>query len=118
MHEWGFCEGILEAVRKRAAGRRVRRVKVRLGVLHRLERDAVQQGFSLAASGSEAQDAILDVDFIPARVRCRLCRHESAAADSMVVCSTCGGLDVEISGGDEMILESLEYERVVKPDAE
>lgn len=110
MHEWGFCEGILEAVQRRAAGRKVKRVRVRLGVLHRVDQDALQQAFSLAATGSEAEKAILDLAFIPARSRCRLCRKESEGADITPVCSNCGGIEIEISGGDEMILESVEYQ--------
>jgi hydrogenase nickel incorporation protein HypA/HybF len=110
MHEWGFCEGILEAVRRRAAGRRVKRVRVRIGVLHRLEQDALQQAFSLAASGSEAENAILDLVSIRPQWRCRLCEEESEAANITLVCSSCGGMEIEVSGGDEMILESIEYE--------
>src|SRR5437016_13385250 len=81
MHEWGYCEGILEAVQRRAAGRRVKRARVRVGVLHRLNQNALQQAFALAASGSEAQDAILDLAFVPARWRCHLCQEESEGAD-------------------------------------
>ncbi|HEV8713765.1 MAG TPA: hydrogenase maturation nickel metallochaperone HypA [Candidatus Binatia bacterium] len=110
MHEWGFCEGILEAVQRRAAGRRAKRVKLRVGVLHRLDQAALQQAFSLAASGSEAEDAIVDLVFIPARWRCRVCEGESEAVDIIVVCPSCGGTEVEVSGGDELILESVEYE--------
>jgi hydrogenase nickel incorporation protein HypA/HybF len=110
MHEWGYCEGILDAVRRRAAGRRVKRVRLRVGVLHRLDQEALQQAFSWAASGSEAEGAILDLVFIPTRSRCRVCGHESEAADIIVVCSNCGGIEVEVSGGDEMMLESVEYE--------
>jgi len=109
MHEWGYCEGILEAVRRRAAGRRVKRVRLRVGVLHRLDLAALQQAFSSAASGSEAEDAVVDLVFIPARWRCRGCGDGSEAADVIVVCPGCGGTEVEVSGGDELILESLEY---------
>jgi hydrogenase nickel incorporation protein HypA/HybF len=109
MHEWGYCEGILEAVRRRAAGRRVKRVRLRVGVLHRLDKEALQQAFSLSASGSETEDAILDLVFIPTRWRCRSCGEGSEAADIIAVCSGCGGTEVEVSGGDEMILESVEY---------
>jgi hydrogenase nickel incorporation protein HypA/HybF len=110
MHEWGYCEGILEAVQRRAAGRRVKRVTLRAGVLHRLDQDALQQAFSLCASRTEAEDAILDLVSIPTRWRCRSCEKESEAADVTLVCSSCGGTEIETSGGDEMILESIEYE--------
>lgn len=118
MHEWGICEGILEAVQRRTAGRRVQRVKVRVGVLHRLEQHAMQQGFSLAASGSDAEDAILDVCVVPVKSRCRLCGQESEAAEILLVCSNCGGTELDISGGDELILESIEYQMVAELDAE
>jgi hydrogenase nickel incorporation protein HypA/HybF len=118
MHEWGFCEGIIEAVRRRAAGRRVKRIKVRIGVLHRLEQDALQQAFSLAASGSEAEDAILDMVYIRPRWCCRVCQEESEGADVTLVCSRCGGLEIEVRGGDEMILESIEYATAVKSYSE
>jgi hydrogenase nickel incorporation protein HypA/HybF len=109
MHELAYCEGILEAVQRRAAGRRVKRARVRVGVLHRLNQNALQQAFALAASGSEAQDAILDLAFVPARWRCRWCQEESEGADITLVCSNCGGMEIEMSGGDEIILESVEY---------
>ena len=118
MHEFGFCEGILEAVQRRAAGRRVKRVTVRAGVLHRLARDAMQQGFAVAAIGSEAEGAILDLSFVPARWCCRLCQREAEAADINMVCSSCGGIEIDIRGGQEMILESIEYEMVVESDGE
>lgn len=110
MHEWGYCEGILDVVRRHAAGRRVKRVRLRTGVLHRLDQEALQQAFSLAANGSEAENAILDLVFIPTRWRCRVCESESEAADHLVVCPSCGGMEVEVSGGDELMLESVEYE--------
>jgi hydrogenase nickel incorporation protein HypA/HybF len=118
MHEWGFCEGIVEAVRRRAAGRRVKRIRVRIGVLHRLEQDALQQAFSLAASGSEAEDAVLDLVSIRPRWRCRVCGEESESAEITSVCASCGGLEIEVSGGDEMILESIEYATAVKSESE
>jgi hydrogenase nickel incorporation protein HypA/HybF len=119
MHELAYCEGILEAVQRHAAGRRVKRARVRVGVLHRLDQNALQQAFALAASGSEAQDAILDLAFVPAQWRCRLCHEESEGADIALVCSNCGGMEIEMSGGDEIILESVEYEpAVAKSDTE
>jgi hydrogenase nickel incorporation protein HypA/HybF len=115
MHEFGFCEGILEAVQKRAAGRRVKRVGVRAGVLHRLGRDAMQQAFAWVAVGSEAEGAILELSFVRARWCCRLCRSEAEADDISMVCSSCGSIEVDIRGGQEMILECIEYE-LVKSD--
>ena len=40
MHEMSYCEGVLEAVEKRAKGRPVVRVGVRIGAVHRVVADA------------------------------------------------------------------------------
>ena len=40
MHEYGMCDGIVDAIQRRAAGRRVARVKVRVGVMHRIVEEA------------------------------------------------------------------------------
>lgn len=109
MHELGFCDGILEAVQRRALGRRVNRLRMRVGVLHRFDARAFQQAFSIAASGTEAEDAILDLIFVPVRSRCRVCQNESDGTEVEMVCARCGGVDIEASGGDEIVLEWLEY---------
>jgi hydrogenase nickel incorporation protein HypA/HybF len=49
MHEFGLCEGIVDAIQRRAAGRPVARVRVRIGVLHRVVTEAFQHAFAHAA---------------------------------------------------------------------
>jgi hypothetical protein len=44
VHEMSYCEGVLEAVERRAAGRAVSRVGVRIGAVHRGVADAVEGG--------------------------------------------------------------------------
>ncbi|MFN2490886.1 MAG: hydrogenase/urease maturation nickel metallochaperone HypA, partial [Actinomycetota bacterium] len=57
MHEIGLCEAIMEAVERRAAGRRVNRVKVRVGARHRVAEPSFNQAFSLVSGGTVAEDA-------------------------------------------------------------
>ena len=52
MHEFGMCDGIVEAVQWRANGRRVARVKIRVGVMHRVVKEAFQQAFSARCRGN------------------------------------------------------------------
>lgn len=110
MHEMGFCEGVLKAAQRRAAGRRVQRLRVHIGVLHRVVPEAFQQAFAIAARGTEAEDAVLDLVFIPARLICLSCHHETDCDEPPLVCAICGGVNLELTGGDEIVLESLEYE--------
>lgn len=108
MHELGMCEGIVEATLRRAAGRRVTGVRVRVGG-HPVDPDVVTQGFQMAAAGTVAADARLDLVMDPMRVTCRGCGHDAPIDDhlAMVACPSCGGLDIELVGEDTVVLESI-----------
>jgi hydrogenase nickel incorporation protein HypA/HybF len=108
VHEFGLCEGILGAVERRAAGRRVSRVRVRVGTLHQVVAPALDQAFAMVSAGGVAEDAGVDLVLVPATCRCRTCGHEGDAEDVLAVCAGCGSPDVELSGGDELTLESIE----------
>ena len=109
MHEMSYCEGVLEAVNRRAQGRRVVRVGVRIGAVHRVVAEAFQQSFELAAAGGPAAGASTEVTVVPAHGLCMDCRHDFQALDASPACPSCGSLDVAVEGGDEVILEWLEY---------
>jgi len=109
VHEMGYCEGVLEAVERRASGRQVVGVGVRIGAVHRVVADAFQQSFSMAAAGGIAAEAQTEVVVVPVRGHCMDCRSEFDSADPSPACPACGSLDVAVVGGDEVVLEWLEY---------
>jgi len=115
MHEMSYCEGVLEAVERRAAGRPVARVGVRIGAVHRVEAEAFEQSFQLAASGGPAEGATTQVVVVPVHGHCMDCRKDFHAADPSPACPSCGSLDVAVDGGDEVILEWLQYVDVADP---
>jgi hydrogenase nickel incorporation protein HypA/HybF len=108
VHELGVCEGLLAAVARRAAGREVARVRFRAGVLHRIDEPALQQAFELVSAGTVADGATLELVTLPVTVRCRTCGAETVSGDMVTACGTCGATDLDLRGGDELVLESLE----------
>ena len=104
-----YCEGVLEAVERRAAGRPVARVGVRIGAIHRVVAGAFDQSFRMAASGGPAADAQTELVVVPVRGHCMDCRHDFESSDPSPACPSCGSLDVAVEGGDEVVLEWLEY---------
>ncbi len=110
MHEYGLSEGVLDAVRQRANGRQVARIRVRFGVRHAVVAEALSQSFSFVAAGTEADGAEVELVTVPATVSCRDCGTSAETTDVLAVCPRCGGDNVELTGGDEMILESVTYE--------
>ena len=67
------------------------------------------QAFHLVSQGTEAADATVDLVTVPARLTCRTCGATAETTDLLAVCGRCGSDDVELHGGDELVLESIEY---------
>lgn len=111
MHELGMSESILDAVMRRAAGRRVVRVRLQVGVLHRVHEPSLEQSFSLVAEGTDAAGAALEMTSMPVRARCEACAWTSDCEGLVAVCQRCGSTEVVTSGGDELVLESIELSR-------
>jgi len=112
MHEYGLAEGVLATVRQRAEGRKVAGIQVRFGVRHAVDEESLAQAFSFVAEGTEAAGAAVRLITVPAAIACRDCGLTAETTDVLAVCPRCAGEDVEITGGDEMTLESVTYEPV------
>jgi hydrogenase nickel incorporation protein HypA/HybF len=112
MHEFGLAEGVLDTVRQRAAGRKVTAIRVRFGVRHAVDEDSLGQAFAMVAEGTEAAGASVELVTVPAEVACRGCGFTGETTDVLPLCPRCGGNDVDLTGGDEMTLESITYQPV------
>jgi hydrogenase nickel incorporation protein HypA/HybF len=116
VHEMGMCEGIVEATLRRAKGRRVTSVRVRVGG-HPVDAAVVEQGFALAAFGTVAEGAALDLVMEPMTLRCGRCGHAAPVEghQAMVACPRCSGIDIELIGDDQVVLESISVEAPAQP---
>ncbi|HEY8479651.1 MAG TPA: hydrogenase maturation nickel metallochaperone HypA [Spirillospora sp.] len=108
MHELGLCEGIVEAALRRADGRRVRSMRVRVGG-HPVDPEVIEQGVRVAALGTVAEDAALDLVMEPLSVLCGRCgaRTPVNCAMTLAACPECGSVDVDGTGDDDVVLESI-----------
>ena len=113
MHETGLSEAIVAAAVRRAAGRRVTGLRVRIGG-HPVDRDVVTQGIQLAAAGTVAADTAVDLVLEPMTVACHECGRSGPIDDhlAMVACPRCGGVDIDVTGDDDVVLESITVEDV------
>jgi hydrogenase nickel incorporation protein HypA/HybF len=108
VHELGLCTSIVDAIERRAGDRSVAHVRVRVGRLLHVHPEAFDQSFAVAAMGTVAADAAAELVLLPVRARCR-CGAAWECDEIPLACPSCGGVDVEVCGGDELILESIEY---------
>jgi len=109
MHELGLCTCIVDAIERRAGTRPVARVTVRVGRLHHVHPEAFEQSFAVAAMGTVAEDAAAQLVLLPVLARCGACNAAWDADEIPAACPTCGSVAVELTGGDELVLESIEY---------
>jgi hydrogenase nickel incorporation protein HypA/HybF len=109
MHEIGYCAGVLEAVERRAAGRNVARIGVLVGALHRISPDAFEQSFRLVADGGIAAGASTEVRISPVRAACASCPATFESTEAAPSCPDCFSTDVATEGGDELVLQWVEY---------
>lgn len=107
MHELGIALELVDMVTERAAGARVKRVVVEIGVLTAVLPDALDQCFSLATEGTPLAGATLSIVAEPARARCRSCGLESSQT-SLVARCVCGEWDFDWLSGSELTLRELE----------
>jgi hydrogenase nickel incorporation protein HypA/HybF len=108
MHELSIAEAIVRIAERHAEGRRVARVEVRVGYLRQVVPSALEFAFELVAQGTAVEGAELALEEVPAAGRCRECGAESVLPTFPFGCAGCGGLDLEVFQGEELLVESLE----------
>jgi hydrogenase nickel incorporation protein HypA/HybF len=112
MHELSIAQAIADVARRHAAGRRVIGVEVRIGHLRQVVPDALAFSFALVAQGTELEGAELELTETEAGGRCRTCGADGAFHAFPLTCGTCGSWDVEVTRGEELLVEALELEEL------
>jgi hydrogenase nickel incorporation protein HypA/HybF len=110
MHELSIAEAIVDVATRHAAGRRVARVEVKVGHLRQVVPDSLQFAFGLVAQGTALDGAELAITHVAAAGRCRDCGAESVMEGFPLCCACCGGLDVDVLAGEELLVDALELE--------
>ena len=106
MHELSITESVVDAVCERAAGRPVRTVTVRVGLLTAVVADSMRFCFELITVGTVAEGAHLEIVQPPGTGRCRTCCARFTLTDLVLLCP-CGSADVTITSGQELQIISM-----------
>ena len=110
MHELSIAESVVSVAARHARGRRVTGVRVKAGHLRQVVPTALEFAFELVAQGTVAEGAVLEIEEVPAAATCRACGAETGQDGFPLRCERCGGLDVEVTRGEELLVDSLELE--------
>jgi hydrogenase nickel incorporation protein HypA/HybF len=110
MHEMALTQSVVDLVAERTAGRQVVRVQLRVGRLSGVVPDALRFCFDLATHGTPLEGAVLDIEEPRSRIVCHDCGAESEPEDWVRLCA-CGSADIQVVGGEELLVSSVEVAR-------
>jgi hydrogenase nickel incorporation protein HypA/HybF len=111
MHEMAIAGALLDSVLEGAEGRDVLRVHLRIGHLRQVVPSALRFSWTLITRGTVAEGSTLEIDEVPAVGACRKCGEESPQPRFPFRCGACGGLEIDVVRGEELMLEWLEVEQ-------
>lgn len=113
MHELAIAHSLVRSASEAAqrnGGRRVAVVVLALGSLSGVEPEALAFCFPLAAEGTVCEGAELRIERVQAAGRCPSCARTSPVDHLMTPCQGCGHWPLEVQGGRELDLRSLEVD--------
>lgn len=108
MHELAIAQSVVAIADRHAHGRRVASVQLQVGHLRQVVPSALTFAFELVAEGTALEGADLQIEVVGAAGTCRTCGADTILPDFPLCCAGCGGCDIEVTRGEELLVESLE----------
>lgn len=112
MHELALCEAIAATVVRHAGERTAAGVVVRIGHLRQVVPDALAFCWTMLTEGTDLGGCTLEIEHVPAVIRCAGCGAESTLDLPVMICPACEGDDVALLSGEEFQVVSLELAEV------
>jgi len=114
VHELPVTESILDVAieaAKNGGARRIISISLVVGDLSSVVDDSVQFYFDILSKGTLAEGAALVFQRRRAKARCSACGHELDVCPPLPdCCPVCGKVNLQVSGGREFYLESIEVD--------
>ncbi|AFM42391.1 Hydrogenase-3 nickel incorporation protein HypA [Desulfosporosinus acidiphilus SJ4] len=113
VHEMSLMGGVFEVIDQTLSSHNVKRVlkvKIKVGELTNAEPDALAMAFEAYSKDTVCEGAELVVERVPLRGFCKNCRREFNVKTMCFLCPDCQSTSIEITQGEELLLESLEVE--------
>jgi hydrogenase nickel incorporation protein HypA/HybF len=113
VHELSVCASIADIALRRASGRRVAAIQLRIGQLRQVVPDTLLYCWSVLSADTELDGSVLSIESVRARITCTDCGRESEVGDfPLFVCVGCGGADVQVVAGEEFLITALDLVEV------
>jgi len=113
MHELAITQSMLDLVleqAKKAGASEVRKINLVVGEMSGVVEECVQFYSDFLSKGTIAEGAALSFVKVPPQARCRNCDKLFELKEFEWDCPDCGSNSLEIVGGKELFVESIEVE--------
>jgi hydrogenase nickel incorporation protein HypA/HybF len=113
MHELSIIASLFEILEEKAQEQKASKVvlvKLKVGKLAGVVPEFLETAFDIYKDETIAREAVLEIEEVPLRIRCRQCQAIVERDDFVFVCPTCGSTDLETLAGTELLLEKLDLE--------
>lgn len=113
MHETAIVEDmfriILEVAEKEKLSR-IDKVHFSIGKMMQVVPELFRFAFESAREDTIAEQAELEIEFVPVKMRCRKCGHEFFVEDQHFYCQKCRSTDLDLIQGKELLIKTIEGE--------
>jgi hydrogenase nickel insertion protein HypA len=115
MHELGIMKNVLEVALDNAEMNDVKKIltiNLTVGALSDIVPEYAQMFFELISKDTIAEKAIINIEKVPARIRCRSCgtEVEMDLNHLLYACSQCGSKSIALISGREFRINNMEVE--------
>ena len=113
MHERSLVRALLRQVEALAAAHRSNRViaiRVKIGEFSGVEPELLATAYDDLVEKSALCGAELEIERVPLEATCQRCERQFRIGDYRFKCIGCGGTQLTISGGEELLLDSVTME--------
>ncbi len=108
MHELALIQSIVTAVEERVQPAHVDVVRLQLGQLAGVSQEALLFCFDVCTRGTLLEGAVLEIEGIGGRARCRGCGAHVAMETFLETCGACGSAELEVVEGNELRIRNVE----------
>ena len=113
MHEVSLCKSVLRIMEEQARAQHfqlVRTVWLEIGALSTVEIESMRFSFDMVMKGSLADGAKLEIIHIPGQAWCMQCMKPVTIRQRYDACGDCGGHQLQVTAGEEMMIKELEVD--------
>lgn len=113
MHELTVVSNIFKIILETAERNnlsKISKISIKVGRQRHLAPDLMKFAFDSVSKNTIAAGAVLNIERVDIKMRCRSCSLDFIVEDNTYICVTCGSAGLETISGKDLLIESIEGE--------